>query len=68
MTNKELEVKIETLPDELKREVCDYIEYLSNKYPADGGKAGKFNYRWQSCLAGLKATSVELQHRAAGWR
>jgi hypothetical protein len=70
MRQEELEVKIRELPDYLKMEVLDYIEFLLKKYK--GKKIGKrrFKFEWEGGLSEIreKFTSVELQHRALEWR
>ena len=38
----ELKQKLEKLPDNLKKEVLDYVDYLSNKYPANKKKSKKY--------------------------
>ncbi len=68
MLNREIETKIERLPDDVKREVFDYIEFLAAKYRRSGENTGKLNYKWEGCLAGIKTTAVELQHKSAEWR
>jgi hypothetical protein len=61
--------RLEELPEDLKKEVLDYIEFLLQKY---GGKTGKkrFRFDWEGGLSNLRDryTSVELQHRALEWR
>ncbi|MDI6743650.1 MAG: DUF2281 domain-containing protein [Smithella sp.] len=68
MTSKDIETKIERLPDDIKREVYDYIEFLAKKYRRSCGKPGKIQYQWQGSLSGLKTTAVDLQHKAGEWR
>jgi len=67
MINKEIETKIKELPDELKREVLDYIEFLTNKYKLKKKKRKRsFKFDWEGGLEELKDkfTSVELQYKS----
>ncbi|MGQ9626696.1 MAG: DUF2281 domain-containing protein [Anaerolineae bacterium] len=61
--------KLEKLPENLKREVLDYIEFLLQKYRKKTRKK-KFKFDWEGGLSELKEkyTSVELQHKAMEWR
>lgn len=61
--------KLEKLPINLRKEVLDYIEFLSKKYGGGERKAG-FKFDWEDGLSELKGkyTSVELQHKALEWR
>ncbi len=70
MRHEELEVKIRELPDYLKMEVLDYIEFLLKKYKDKKTGKRKFKFEWEGGLSEIreKFTSVELQHRALEWR
>jgi hypothetical protein len=61
---------VQKLPFYLKREVLDYIEFLSNKYHAKSMAKKKFKFDWEGGLADVKEemTSVQLQHKAMDWR
>jgi hypothetical protein len=61
--------KLEELPEDLKKEVLDYIEFLLQKYGTEAKKK-KFQFDWEGGLSELKEkyTSVELQHKALEWR
>ncbi len=63
-------MKIRELPENLRREVLDYIEFLIKKYKDKEIKAKRFKFDWEGGLSELreKFTSVELQHRALEWR
>jgi hypothetical protein len=68
---KEIENKLRKLPENLKKEVLDYIEFLIKKY--NKGKENKvkgFKFDWEGGLADLKDkfTSVQLQHKASDLR
>jgi len=69
MTDQVLKAKLEELPDDLKKEVLDYMEFLLQKYRKEEKKE-KFKFDWEGGLSELKEkyTSVELQHKALEWR
>lgn len=68
MYEREIELKIQELPENLKKEVLDYIEFLLEKYKKK--KERKFRFSWENGLSGIggKYTSVELQHKSLEWR
>ena len=70
MYGTEIEVKMRELPDDLRREVLDYMEFLTLKYKGKVTNAKKFRFDWEGGLSeiGEKFTSVELQHKALEWR
>jgi hypothetical protein len=61
--------KLEELPEDFKKEVMDYIDFLLQKY-SKREKNEKFSFDWEGGLAELKDkhTSVELQHKSLEWR
>ncbi len=61
--------KIEKLPNSLKKEAFDYIEFLLYKHIKTKHKTG-FQFNWEGGLSEFKNenTSVELQHKASEWR
>ena len=61
--------RLEDLPDNLKREALDFIEFLLAKH-TQKNKKRKFKFDWEGGLSELKDkyTSVELQHKAMEWR
>lgn len=65
MYEKEIEVKMRELPEDLRRDVLDYMEILSRKYKGREAKAKKFKFDWEGGLSEIreKFTSVELQQR-----
>jgi hypothetical protein len=67
MYEREIETKVRELPENLKKEVLDYIEFLLEKYQ---GKKRKFKFDWEGELSGIRDEfiSVELQHKASEWR
>jgi hypothetical protein len=70
MNEKEIELKIRELPEDLQREVLDYIEFLLKKYKDKGIQSERLKFDWEGGLSDIreKFTSVELQHRALEWR
>jgi len=70
MDEKEIEKKIRDLPEELRREVLDYIEFLLMKYKSKKVKVKGFKFDWEGGLRALreKFTSVKLQHKSLEWR
>ena len=70
MIEKEIDFMIQRLPFYLKKEVLDYVEFLSSKYHRKPGSKKKFKFDWEGGLADVKEkmTSVELQHKAMDWR
>ena len=70
MYKKKIEMKIQELPEDLRREVLDYMEFLLRKYKCGETKAKKFKFDWEDGLSEIrdKFTSVELQHKALEWR
>jgi len=66
MDEREIEKKIQDLPENLRREVLDYIEFLLKKYKSKEIKTTGFKFDWEGGLSEIreKFTSVELQHRA----
>jgi len=69
MKSQIIKDKLEELPQDLEKEVLDYIEFLLQKYGKRTIKR-KFKFDWEGGLSDLKEkyTSVELQHKALEWR
>lgn len=69
MKSDMIKVKLEELPEDLEKEVLDFIEFLLLKYGKKNEKR-KFKFDWEGGLSDLKDkyTSVELQHKALEWR
>ena len=67
---KELEVRMQELPEYLRREVLDYIDFLSIKYKGKLRNEKKFVFDWEGGLLEVQEnfTSVELQHKSMEWR
>ncbi len=70
MYEDEIAVKVRSLPEELKREVLDYTEFLLSKHKKRRSRQEKFKFNWEGGLSdiGDDISSVELQHRALEWR
>jgi len=62
--------KLKKLPDHVKPEVNDYIDFLLSKYGQEKNKSSNFKFNWEGKLSKLKNkyTSVELQHKAMEMR
>ena len=48
MHEKEIEMKLQKLPEDLRREVLDYMEFLLKKYKGAQSKANKFRFDWEA--------------------
>lgn len=61
--------KIQSLPLFLRREILDYIDFLTKKYKPED-KPIQFSFNWEGGLKEFKNgfTSVELQHKAKDFR
>jgi hypothetical protein len=70
MREREIEVKLQKLPENLRREVLDYMEFLLKKYKGTKSNAKKFRFDWEGELSEIRGefTSVKLQHRTLEWR
>jgi len=70
MHEERIEMKIQKLPEEVKRQVLDFIEFLSNKYENREISPKNFIFDWEGGLSDIEEqyTSVEFQHKALEWR
>lgn len=70
MAEGEIQSCLEKLPDPLRREVLDYIQFLIEKHGFNEKGEGTFSFNWEGSLSKLKTkmSSVELQHRVLEWR
>ncbi len=70
MDQTEIESLMQDLPEELRSEVRDYIEFLKVKYKKKPFSTKGFKFDWEGSLKDLKekSSSVELQHKASEWR
>ncbi|MBM4250225.1 MAG: DUF2281 domain-containing protein [Euryarchaeota archaeon] len=66
----DLENRLRDLPEDLRRQILDYMEFLLSRHPAGKARARKFRFDWAGALAGYagRYTAVELQHKASEWR
>ncbi len=61
--------KFQDLPENAKKELMDFLDFLSLRYGKKQKlKKGKFSFDWEGGLKDLEETSVELQHKANQWR
>jgi hypothetical protein len=70
MESQIIKSKLEELPEDLRNEVYDFMEFLLQKHVSSKQKKGKFKFDWEGGLSDLKEkyTSVELQHKSLEWR
>ena len=70
MNAQSIQTKAGQLPQELQREVLDYIEFLLSEYQPPVSVQKQFRFDWEGGLSALKTqfTSVELQHTVLAWR
>ena len=74
MNVNEIGNKTEELPEHLRPQVLDCIEFLMKKHgskkSARNQNRGKFKFDWEGGLSKLSTqyTSVALQHKASDWR
>ena len=70
MHEETIEMKIQELPEEVKRQVLDFIEFLSNKHRNREISTKDFIFDWEGGLSDIEEqfTSVEFQHKALEWR
>jgi len=65
-----IERKIRELPENLRKEIWDHVDFLLSKYQRRKATQKKLKFDWEGGLSDIKDkfTSVELQHKALGWR
>jgi hypothetical protein len=70
MYDDEIAVKMQALPDSLKQEALDFIDFLLSKKLRKKANKEKFKFDWEGGLAdiGNEMSSVELSHRSMEWR
>lgn len=70
MNKKDIEIIMQELPEDLKKEVLDYIEFLLTKHKNKKIEIRKLKFDWEGSLSDIKDkfTSIELQHKALEWR
>ena len=64
-----IERKFNALPDDLKREVLDFIDFLMTKRSREK-ISSQFDFTWEGGLSDFKDkyNSVDLQHQSMEWR
>lgn len=61
--------KFQNLPQNAKKELMDFLDFLTSRYKkAESWKKKGFSFDWEGGLKDLKESSVELQHKANQWR
>jgi len=61
--------KFQNLPQNAKKELLDFLDFLTSRYKkAESRKKKGFSFDWEGGLKDLKESSVELQHKANQWR
>jgi len=67
---KEIIYKIKKLPEELKKQVLDHINFLINANQKKKTSKKKFKFDWEGGLSEIrhKFPSVELEHKVSKWR
>ena len=67
---QDMEDRLREMPEDLRRQVIDYMEFLLSKYRRRNPKARNFKFDWEGGLAEFsdRYTAVELQHKASEWR
>lgn len=69
MNTQHIDKKFQSLPYHLKREVIDYIEFLTKRHKIRSKKE-PFSFKWEGGLKELKDSfnSVDLQHKVRDYR
>lgn len=69
MNTQQINEKFESLPYYLKKEVLDYIEFLTKRHKIRSKKE-PFSFSWEGGLKDIKdrISSVELQHKVREYR
>ena len=61
--------KFQNLPKSAKKELLDFLDFLSDRYEKKKKNENKnFSFDWSGGLKDLDDTSVGLQHKANQWR
>jgi len=72
MQDQLIEKKLNELPDNLKKEVLDFIDFLmfKNRKSAEKEENKEFIFDWEGGMADYKEKydSVKLQHLSQAWR
>ncbi len=54
MIEQKIDVMLKSLPFYVKKEVLNYLEFLSNKYTQKTSAKKKFKFDWEGGLADIK--------------
>lgn len=54
MYERGIEVKIRKLPNDLRKEVLDYVDFLLSKYRGRKATQKKFKFDWEGGLSDIK--------------
>ena len=70
MYEKDIEIKAKELPEFLRKQVLDFMEFLSKKYSDNEVKTARLSFDWEDGLSDIKdeTSSVDLQHKSLEWR
>ena len=61
--------KFQNLPNNAKKELMDFLEFLISRNKKEEPREKKgFSFDWEGGLKDLKESSVKLQHKANQWR
>ena len=61
--------KFQNLPKNARKELLDFLDFLSARYEKKKRKENEnFSFEWSGGLKDLDETSVGLQHKANQWR
>jgi len=61
--------KFQNLPQNAKKELMDFLDFLTSRYKkAEPQKKKGFSFEWEGGLKNLEESSVELQHKANQWK
>ena len=66
-TIQDIEDKIIKLPEHVRPELDNFIEFLLSKYGNEKTRNARFKFDWEGKLKS-KYSSIELQHKAMVWR
>ena len=69
MSTDLIERKFNALPEDLRREALDFIDFLITKRGYEA-VSSQFDFAWEGELSDLrdKHSSVDLQHKSLEWR
>jgi hypothetical protein len=70
MYEKDIEIKAKELPEYLRKQVLNFMEFISKKNKLGDEEMTRFSFDWEDGLSDIKPrfTSVDLQHKSLEWR